>query len=375
MNNRNYEPDSVLTWRFTKNISQDNPQVHYLGINYRSFQEILDFASAIRNDGEATPQEAARGSREEKPAIIRVNNIGSLSQPDIPTTIRAMVDAALQVKKSLPPSDTGTVAFMAAHANLSRIIQDYLKAQDQSFSVQERSSYQSWHVKQVLAYYRLIMDRHQHAEMVQLLYHCIPQLVKALETIAQQNGQSLFDVLMNGDVLAQIALPSEQEEVLRQHLAIIHTFTPDSCFIDVWQAVSELPDGPLVSVAEEKQKNEELASVLEDLKQKKTVAEAMKHVNKYIAFVEEDRPDQPLVVTTVDHAKSQAFDTVFLLGAHLLYHRNNRKRWYVSVSRARNRFFFLVCEQCQETATPLSWLPEKYYDEVYFPDLKRSKNP
>lgn len=365
MNNRNYEPDSVLTWRFTKNVSQDKPQVHYLDTNYRSFQEILDFASAIRNNGEATPQKAARGSREKKPEIIRVScNAGPSPQPASSTTIRAMVDAALQVKKSLPPSDTGSVAFMLAVARpgLSRIVQDYLKEQQIPFSVQEHSSYQSWHVKQVLAYYRLIMDRHQYAEMVQLLYHCIPQHVKALETIAQQNGQSLFDILMNGDILAQIALPSEEEEVLQQHLAILHSFTPNSRFVDVWRAISKLPDGPLASIAEEGQENEELDSVLKELRQRNTVEKALQHVSKYIAFVEEDRPDQPLVVTTVDNAKSQAFDTVFLLGAHLLNHSINRKRWYVSVSRARNRFFFLVYEPCQETDKLLRWLPEKYYD-------------
>jgi len=375
MNNRSYEQDSVLTWRFTKNVSKDKPQVHDLDTNYRSFQEILNFASAIRNGGEATAQKAYRDSREEKPAIIRVIcDAGLSSQPDIPIIIRAMVDAALQVKESLPPTDTGIVAFMAAHANLSRIVQDYLEEQQIPFSVQGRSSYQSWHVKQVLAYYRLIMDRYQDAEMIQFLYNCVPQHVKRLETIAQQNGQSLFDVLVNDEVLHQLALPSEQEEILRQRLAIIQHYTSDSRFVEVWQAISNLPDGPLASIAEKTQEHEELASVREDLKQKKTVAEAMKHVSKYIAFVEEDRPDQPLVVTTVDNAKSQAFDTVFLLGAHLLNHRNNKKRWYVSVSRARNRFFFLVCEQCQETTRLLSWLPAEYYGELRLSDLESSKN-
>lgn len=363
MNTTSYELDSILTWRFKKNISQDKPQVHYLDTNYRSFQEILNFASAIRNDGEATPQKAARGSREKKPEIIRVScNAGPNSQPASSIIIRAMVEKALQVKNSLPPSDTGTVAFMAARANLSPTIQDYLNERQVPFSVQGHSSYQSWRVKQVLTYYRLIMNRHQNVEMAQLLYNCVPQHVKALETIAQQNGQSLFDVLMNGDILAQIALSSEQEEVLQQHLAILHSFTPNSRFADVWRAISKLSDGPLASIAEEGQENEELDSVLKELQQKNTVEKALQHVSKYIAFVEEDRPDQPLVVTTVDNAKSQAFDTVFLLGAHLLNYPNNRKRWYVSVSRARNRFFFLVCEQCKETATLLSRLPEKYYD-------------
>jgi len=54
-----------------------------------------------------------------------------------------------------------------------------------------------------------------------------------------------------------------------------------------------------------------------------------------------------LIVTTIDHAKSQAFDTVFLLGAQALNinNPNHRARLYVSVSRARQRFFFLVDEQ------------------------------
>ena len=69
---------------------------------------------------------------------------------------------------------------------------------------------------------------------------------------------------------------------------------------------------------------------------KMTVQQALEHSDNYISFLEENSTNRKLVVATIDHAKSQEFDSVFLLGADSLI---DKRRWYVSVTRARQRFF------------------------------------
>jgi hypothetical protein len=76
-----------------------------------------------------------------------------------------------------------------------------------------------------------------------------------------------------------------------------------------------------------------------------------------------------LVVTSIDHAKSQAFDTVFLLGAQALSPSNPklRARLYVSIARARQRFFFLIDERSDEAKGDdalLPWLQKELHDKL-----------
>ena len=85
----------------------------------------------------------------------------------------------------------------------------------------------------------------------------------------------------------------------------------------------------------------------------------MKDINRHISFLEVHRSNQQLIVTTIDNAKSQAFDTVFLLEAQALnvHSPNQRARLYVGISRARQRFFFLVDEQSDEAREDNALLP------------------
>ena len=61
--------------------------------------------------------------------------------------------------------------------------------------------------------------------------------------------------------------------------------------------------------------------------------------------MEEHRESADLILTTIDHAKSQAFDTVFLLRAD---HLASKNRLYVAISRAKQRLFLLVDGQVSE---------------------------
>ena len=367
MKSRIYEEVSILEKRF-RNIGGDiKPVVHSLKTNYRSVQEIVDLANMVRGD-DAAKQVAARGPLGIKPTMVRV--VGARTSAS--QMIRTMVDAALHYTDLLPPSDQGLVALMAARTGLANDVQRYLEELQRPFSRQKRTSYQSWSTRQILVYYRLIMDRHQDDEMARLLYWLVstPSQVGRLKIIAQNNGRSLYDAVMDDEILRHSGISLEEGDVLRQHLALINNSGPESKFADVWQAISAAASSPLngQEINEQQQEGLELLEEFQD----KTVAQALTEIDKYITFVEEDRPDQQLIVTTIDHAKSQAFDTVFLLGANLLHMNssNGRKRWYVSISRARNRFFFLVDGQLDSDlggASFFSWLPKDLYDERRWP--------
>ncbi len=83
---------------------------------------------------------------------------------------------------------------MAAKSEKLGDIRDYLEELKVPFSLLGRTHYQSWHVGRVLSYYRLIVNRHQDAEVEQLLRYCIaPYLdfrqIDCLKEIAQKNEQ------------------------------------------------------------------------------------------------------------------------------------------------------------------------------------------
>lgn len=363
-----YERVSILEKRF-RNISGDVvPIVHSLKTNYRSVQEIVALANTVRGDT-AAEQVAARGSLGIKPTMVRI--VGT--RTSTPSMMRTMVDAALHYNDLLPPSDKGLVALMAARAGLTDSVQGYLEELQRPFSRQKRTSYQSWSTRQVLVYYRLIVNRHQDDEMARLLYWLVstPSQVGRLKAIAQDNGRSLYITVMDDDILRHSGISPEEGDVLRQHLALIDNFGPESQFADVWQAISAEAGSPLDGQEINEQQKEEFEHILEEF-QDKTVIQALTEIDKYITFVEEGRPDQQLIVTTIDHAKSQAFDTAFLLGAHLLHmdSSNGRKRWYVSISRARNRFYFLVDGQSDSVLGDDSFfsrLSNDLYNEQYWP--------
>jgi len=367
---------SHLEWRFQQ-ISGIQYQEYVLEKNFRSVQEILDFASLIRSDIPIAAQEADRGVWGAKPACFHVKVNSALSSNYRDALLRTMVDVALAQIELLPVPDKGRVALMVAKADTSVIVENHLRnrPEPKSFYLLKSISYQSRQVEHVLAYYRLIKDKHDDAAIEQILRGCLFIHLKKLKEAAKQNEQSLLDIVMSKELLTLIDITSEEVEVMQRHLAIIDNFGPESCFAEVWQAISELPDGFLTSTEEEEQRREMLDAILEELKDK-TVVEALSDVSHHITFLEEHSTDQQLIVTSIDNAKSQAFDTVFLLGPQLL-ENGQRQRWYVSVSRARNRFFFLVdghFSEDQENNSPFSWLSieqqdklREYYDELFWP--------
>lgn len=367
MKSRMYKEVSILEKRFLNISGNSIPAVHTLETNYRSVQEIVDLANTIRGNA-AAEQMAARGSLGIMPTMILI--VGARTSAS--TMLRTMVDAALHFYDLLPLPDKRLVALMAARSGLTEGIQRYLEELQRPFSRQKRTSYQSRSTRQVLAYYRLIMDRHLDDEVARLLYWLFstPSQVGRLKAIARENGRSLYNTVMDNSILWHIGISPEEADLLRQHLALIDNAGPETHFAEVWQAIGAVASSPLDGQEPNEQQQKELEHILDEF-QDKTVAQALIEIDKYITFVEEDCPDQQLIITTIEHAKSQAFDAVFLLGAHSLNmdRSNGRKRLYVSISRARNRFFFLVDGQSDsglDNDSLFPWLPKDLYDEQYW---------
>ena len=96
---------------------------------------------------------------------------------------------------------------------------------------------------------------------------------------------------------------------------------------------------------------------------------AVTEIKQHLSFLEEGHKHTGLSVTTIDHAKSEEFDTVFLIGAdHLDGPPNPRmlsykRRLYVSISRARRRLFLVVSDERQIVNPLFSSIPKELYKE------------
>jgi len=363
------ETSSPLTKRFAQ-ISRDlAPDIH-LKTNFRSVQEILDVAGFIRNNSSIDIQQAARGTSGKKLVVISIKNTTfSPSQNSVNGILCAMVDEALQQIKSLSKEESGSVALMVAKSNRSQEVQNYLQERKEPFCVLGNDSgYQSQYVEHVLAYFRLIEDSKQDAEIKQILWFCMPgKQIWRLGEIAEKYGKSLFDIIQDNEILQQIGVTLEQKKMLQQQLSILQAFHSESQFADVWQAISELETGPLSKELTNEQQAQLRA--VQDTFRNETVAQALEDIRSHVTFLEEHHTNRQLVVTSIDQAKSQEFDTVFLLGADLLnkHSSNHRARLYVSVSRARQRLFFLVDDRLSESQkqnTILSGFPKELYTEM-----------
>jgi len=123
-------------------------------------------------------------------------------------------------------------------------------------------------------------------------------------------------------------------------------------------------------LAEEEQKKDDVEKVLNQIRHM-TISAAVAEIKHHLSFLEEGQKHTGLIVTTIDHAKSEEFDTVFLLGADYLGGLPNprnlltyKRRLYVSISRARKRLYLVVNGEQRMSNPLLSSIPNHLYKEV-----------
>ena len=264
-----------------------------------------------------------------------------------------MVDAALEQLNALGNDENARVAFIAAESTWLDQLQTLLIERGVSFSVLRNTyTYQADHVLNVLAYLRLITDSRQDEEMARLLRKClVPYLdspqIKSLRDMARHEGVPLSAVAHDPEALAHARVSHGHRASLDVHLSIITSFTSESRVADIEKAIHAIPGNPIDALAEDEDKRSDIENILRKLR-RLTAAQALAEVDRHIAFLDEHRGNTSFCLTTVDHAKSEEFDTVFLFGAQPLSNPNRRsdprrdkRRLYVTISRARERLFLL----------------------------------
>jgi superfamily I DNA/RNA helicase len=361
-------------------LSDENPvQEHYLTTNFRSVQEILDFAHAIAPDREMK-QQSACGYRGRKPIVISVDQgtIQTSNNGNGPGNafVQAMVDAALHYLNVLQPEDSGSVAFLVTKSELTYPVQMALRRKGCPFAVLEsRYRYQSYHIKRFLTHFRLIQDSSRIDESERLLRHCVSPYFKnyqivRLKEISRSLGMTLLETALDQAVIEQIGATEEHVSALKEHMALIQKYTLDSSFQVVWQAIKSIlyksvtDSDEQVQIEEDNEESKELDNILDELGEM-TVQQALEHIDRYISFLEENSANRKLVVSTINHAKSQEFDTIFLLGGDTLI---DKRRWYVSVTRARNRIFCLVDGSVtSKESTVLSSISKELFEVEVWP--------
>ena len=376
--------------RFAHMESCGEGRVHHLTINFRSTQRILDLISYVRDYQEAYKRprlKSAQGEGGELPVLLRIrtseeqrdsNDMATGVQRILAgmTSLECVVQAALEQMLQIPEPDRGSVALMVMKSNWSLDVEHYLKSRGVDFTVLDnRPLYQQHHVNRVLAYLRLIADPRRDQDVEQLLRYCIvpyfdAEQVKTLKDSAQAAGDPLIKVLRSDRALRKANVTPEQEAALQRHLTVVARFQPLSLVSQVVEDLRAMDDGPIAVLAEQEQKKEDVEKVLNYLQQK-TVTAAVTEIKQHLSFLEEGQKHTGLIVTTIDHAKSEEFDTVFLLGADYLgSHPNSRillsykRRLYVSISRARRRLYLVVSDESQIVNPLFSSLPKHLYKEI-----------
>src|SRR6185312_8812553 len=254
------------------------------------------------------------------------------------------------------------------------------------FSVlSNRSLYQLHHVDRFLVYLRLIIAPRSDDDVGWFLRNSlVPYLesnqVKTLKTIAKELNRSLFDLLGENKVLSRAQVTADQQSALQKHLAIIKPFGPISLVSEVERAVTTIESNPIAVIAQHEQKAEDVETVLKDLRHK-TVATALAEIKQHISFLGEEQKHTGLIATTVDHAKSEEFDTVFLIGADYIPQPafpniigSYKRKLYVSTSRARQRLFLVINGNGPIRNPILASIPGDLYSDVVWTPQRREND-
>lgn len=351
--------------KFQRLADPHHPYLNNLTNNFRTATEILRFLNAIRETSWDTSIKRriaiAYNLQNEKLKVIEVPaptsqieqgyDKGKISERLLCT----MLQVSLDQQRLLEITTGRNAALIVARSSWISICEDYLNNHDIPFALLTNNSrYQAPHIAHILLYFYLIADVKRDYDTKRLLRFCLNYdisyiQIKQLETLAQEEGLSLMEILRHQELAKEI-LSQEQRAIMQEHLELIQRFFGASSFEDVWQALSRLEQGPIVTNIDLDERARDQEQLREELK-RYTVQQALEQIKRRISFINEHSVSGTLTLTTIDHAKSQEFDTVFLLGADTV---PTQERFYVSVSRAKQQLCLLVNAQYAHTYRQLA---------------------
>jgi len=335
-------------------------KAHQLTINFRSTQEILDFATFIRSKVTGSTAVALRSGLNKhgpKPTYLYTRT-DSLSE---------MVEAALNQITQLPTYEKESVVLIFGDKKMLPQAQNLLKERNIPFALMDgqQTMYQVHYVKNLLLYLYLIEDKTRDDDMERLLrYNIVPYFEKsqiiALKKLANRKGLTLFETVASQKYLQEARISREQVASLQHHLVLINQSTLDTPISQLEQGLRELSDGPLSLLQDQEHKFEQVETILNTFRNWR-IQDTVEEIRRHITFLDKHQGRTDLVLATVDYSKSQEFETVFLIGLNKVF----RQRLYVSVSRAKQRLFLVGPEEAFATNTVLSQVPGGLYSRVY----------
>ena len=320
---------------FARLTQQDHCGKHQLHHNFRSTQEILNMCSYLR-------QRVQRGAPSLQSATQKHGPLPAYVYTAT-ENIHTLLDSTLEHISQLSPPEKESIALIFGNERLMQEAQKVLRERNIAFSLMngQKEYYQLHHIKNLLLYFQLIEDPRRDEEMERLLrYNIVPyfdkSLIATLKQQASKAGISLFDALTSPAHLQQAKVSKEQQERLHAHLDIIRQrkLTDQVCLLE--EHLLTLSDGPLTLLETQKKKMEEIQAMFAEFRTY-SIGEALTETRRHILYLEAHKDRSDLVLATVKNAKSQEFETVFLLGIGSTYD----KRLYVSASRAKQRLFFV----------------------------------
>jgi superfamily I DNA/RNA helicase len=189
-------------------------KAHQLTINFRSTQEILDFATFIRskvNGGTAVQLWSGQNKHGPKPTYLYTRT-GSLVE---------MVDATLGQIAQLSASEKESMVLIFGDKKMLPQSQNLLKERNFPFALMDgqKTVYQLHYVKNLLLYLYLIEDRGRDDDMERLLrYNIVPYFEKtqiiALKKLANRKGLTLFETVASQKFLQESRISKEQSASL-----------------------------------------------------------------------------------------------------------------------------------------------------------------
>jgi superfamily I DNA/RNA helicase len=332
-----------------------NRQIHHLTENFRSTQEILNMTSYLRSRIKGQRNLSLTSATDKhgpKPIYLSTET----------NTVPEMLDAVLDQVEQLESFERSSVALIFKKKEMLDEAPKHLKMKKKSFALMNKDSYlyQLHYVQNLLLYPHLILNKHFDEGAERLIrYNIVPYFDKAqinkLKQISCEEGISLFETISSERYLQQANVSAEQQFQLQHHLKLINRYRPDDRISTLKQDLKTLSDGPITLLKAQPDKLGPVIKVLNEFADK-NIWQTLDDIKNYISFLDEHQEHPELILATVEYAKSQEFETVFVLGLAGI----RGKRLYVSASRAKQRLFFVgdnvafgECKELIEAPTDL----------------------
>jgi superfamily I DNA/RNA helicase len=329
---------------------------HHLTINFRSTQEILDLCSYLRNYSGNTVLRSGTNKHGKKPLYLSTQT----------NALEDFLNATLAQTEQLSDAEKESIMLIVGNKTMFYEAQRLLERQGIPFSVLDgKTLYQLHYVKNMLLYLSLVLDKTRDEDIERLLrYNIVPYFssrqINDLKKCASKQAISLFETISAPKYLKEAKIKAEQQERLRSHLEIINRLRPEDLVCQLEQDLTLLRDGPLTLLQEQEEKRKQVGDILSEFSQR-TISATVEEIGRHLLFLDTHHRRSDLILSSVDSAKSQECETVFLLGIDSM----RGKRLYVSVSRAKRRLFFVGDGAAFAKNTSLSQAPQHLYTTLH----------